>query len=310
MFMKLSCIRFVSLVMLTSALFATNIFAQRAAERVVVIGLDGFSVDGFKTAKHPNLDKMIAAGVLSLTTRSVMPSVTLPNWTSHLAGSGPEEHGVTTNNWTVEQHPLNAIETDKNGYYPSIFKVLKENVPRVKTAFYYNWAELINSMNKNYIDEVSFEWKDRYDSNYQKAFDFIVQNRKDPTLVFLYSVHTDHAGHEHHWMSPQYISAIESADTAIGIFLDKLKSENLYDNTHFLLITDHGGNPKTGHGGVSMEEMQVPWVITGPQIKRLGLTGIYNSNKNTALAIAKVFGIKSEQLPKSWAGVLLTTIFK
>lgn len=136
-----------------------------------------------------------------------------------------------------------------------------------KTAFYYNWVELPNPMNKKYFDEISFEWKDKYDSNYQKAFDFIADNKHPPTLVFLYSVHTDHAGHNHNWMSPQYIAAIEQADTAIGIFLDKIRAEKLYDDTHFLLITDHGGHPKSRHGGTSMEEMQVPWGITGRGLK-------------------------------------------
>ena len=305
--------KMIRLVHLLSVLILSSVhytFAQQRAERIVIIGLDGFSADGFKAAKHPNLDKMIAAGVLSLTTRPVMPSVTLPNWTSHLTGSGPEEHGVTDNKWTVDNHQLKALETDKDGYYPSIFKVLKDNVPGIKTAYYYNWAELPNSMNKKYFDEISFEWKDKYDSNYQKAFDFIADNKNSPTFVFLYSVHTDHAGHAHGWMSLPYITAIEQADSAVGVFLDKMKTAKLYDNTHFLLITDHGGNPKTGHGGTSMEEMQVPWAITGPHIKKLGLTQLYNSNKNTALVIARLFGVKEKDLPKCWTGFLPEGIFR
>jgi len=284
-------------------------FSQKQTKRVVIIGLDGFSVDGFKTARHPNLDKMIEQGVLSLSTRPVMPSVTLPNWTSHLTGSGPEEHGITDNNWILENHSLKALETDKDGYPPSIFKVLKENVPNVKTAFYYNWAELINPINKNYIDEISFQWEDRYDTNYQKAFDFIVKNKNDPALVFLYSVHTDHAGHNYGWMSEPYLKAIEEADSAIGVFLDKLTHESLYDGTHFILITDHGGIQK-GHGGTSMEEMQVPWAITGPRIRKLGLSDMFNSNKNTSLVIAKIFGVKKKLLPESWTGKLPKLIFK
>ncbi len=111
-------------------------------------------------------------------------------------------------------------------------------------------------------------------------------------------------------MSPQYIHAIEVADTAIGVFLNKLRAENLYNDTHFILITDHGGDPKTGHGGTSMEEMQVPWAAAGPQIKKLGLSGMYNSNKNTALVVAKIFGLKEKQLPGCWTGMLLKQIFK
>lgn len=277
------------------------------AQRVVVIGLDGFSAEGFKASAHPNIDKLFEDGVLSLATRPVMPSVTLPNWTSHLTGSGPEEHGVTNNDWTLQTHELMPVDTDADGYYPSIFKLLKEKTPNVKTAYYYNWAQLINPINKKYIDEVSFQYNDGYDSNYNRAYNFIVANQHQPEFIFLYSVHTDHAGHNYGWMSPQYISAIQSADSALGIFIDKLKTANLYSNTYFLLITDHGGIG-TGHGGVSMHEMQVPWAITGPSIRKEGLFDFYNSNKNTAMVIANVFGIKS--IPGSWTGVIPNNIFK
>lgn len=287
---------------------AAIFFSGIAAQRVVIIGLDGFGTEGFKAARHPNIDKMLAEGVLSLTTRPVMPSVTLPNWTSHLTGSGPEEHGVTNNAWTVQQHQLPAIDTDENGYYPSIFKLLKEQVRSVKTACYYNWPELINSINKKYLDEHIFQYNDRYDSNYNRAYTFIEKNKERPQLVFLYSVHTDHAGHTYGWMTPQYISAIESADSAIGVFLDRLKKADLYRDTHFMLITDHGGKDK-GHGGISMSEMQVPWGITGPTIKKMGrIDPLYNSNKNTALVLARIFGIR--KIPASWTGKIPGNIFK
>lgn len=278
------------------------------AQRVVIIGLDGFSTEGFKGSKHSNIDQLFEKGTLTLSTRPVMPSVTLPNWTSHLTGQGPEEHGVTANNWTLANHPLKAIETDQDGYSPSIFKLLKENKANAKTAYYYNWAELINPINKKYLDEVSFEKDDKYDGNYAKALIFLEKNRNDPTLVFLYSVHTDHAGHSHNWMSPQYISAIEEADSAIGSFINNLKQQKLYDDTYFLLITDHGGIAK-GHGGVTMNEMQIPWGITGKKIKNLSVTdSFFNSNKNTSLVLAKIFGLKN--IPKSWTGSAPKEIFK
>jgi len=117
------------------------------AQRIVIIGLDGFSSEGFRGSKHPNIDKLFEKGLLTLSSRPVLPSVTLPNWTSHLTGQGPEEHGITANNWTLDNHPLQALEVDQEGYSPSIFKLLKEQKPNIKTAFYYNWAELINPIN-------------------------------------------------------------------------------------------------------------------------------------------------------------------
>lgn len=278
-----------------------------SAQRVIIIGLDGFSTQGFKAAKHPNIDALFAEGLLSLDTRPVMPSVTLPNWTSHLSGAGPEEHGVTSNAWRIDKHDLNPVAADSEGYFPSVFKLLKEKKPGIKTAFYYNWADLINSMNKKYIDEVAFEDQDGYKKNYAAAVDFMEKNKADPQLVFLYSVRVDHAGHEFKWMSDQYIAAIQEADTAIGNLVANLKAKGLYEDTYFLLITDHGGLEK-GHGGTSMVEMQIPWAITGPRIKHAGLVHMYNSNRNTSIVIARIFGIK--KLPASWTGQLPDGIFK
>ncbi len=284
-------------------------YSEVFSQRVVVIGLDGLSVEGFKQSKHPHIDQLFSNGVISLTTRPVMPSITLPNWTSHFTGSGPEEHGVTTNTWTLAKHDLSAIEADEDGYYPSIFSVLKKQNSKVKTAFYYNWAELIYPINKKVIDELSFEKEDGYLENYKKAVDFLLENRKDPSLVFLYSVHTDHAGHKFKWMSPQYINAVEDADRAIGKFVDSLKTHDLYKDTYFMLITDHGGIGN-GHGGTTLSEMEIPWAVVGPKINKVPAASsfFYNSNRNTSYVIAKIFGVKS--LPKSWAGNVPDQIFR
>ena len=73
-----------------SAAAMTDGVGKAKAKRVVLISLDGICVEGFLKARTPNLDALLADGSLSLDTRVVMPSVTLPNWTSHLTGSGPE----------------------------------------------------------------------------------------------------------------------------------------------------------------------------------------------------------------------------
>lgn len=297
MFRKLSLVFSLLIVFLIGF---SSAFSQKKNKRIVIIGLDGYSVPGFEKARHPNLDTLFSKGIFSLTTRPVMPSVTMPNWTSHLTGAGPEEHGVSSNEWNLDKHTLKAIETDADGYFPSIFKVVKDQIPGVRTAFYYNWANLIKPFNQKYLDEVFFEQNDGYDSSYQKALDFIRTNQNRPQLIFLYSVHADHAGHTHKWMSPQYIQALEQADTALGRFVSGLKDAGLYEDTYFLFITDHGGHPASGHGGLSMDEMLVPWALTGPKIKQIDAASFYNSNKNTAVVIAKLFGIR--KLPECWTG--------
>lgn len=287
------------------AAISTEVNAS-AAKRIVLLSLDGICVDGYKKAKTPNLDALMAEGSLSLDTRVVMPSVTLPNWTSHLTGSGPEQHGVVNNGWEISKFTLPAIETDSEGYYPSVFKVLKEALPQAKTAFYYNWINLFYPYNKQYLDEVSYLEKDAYVPNYEKALSFLIANRKSPTLVFLYSVHTDHAGHAYKWMSPEYIQSIEEADVEIGRFIDKMKQEELYKDTHFLFLTDHGGI-NNGHGGVSTHEMIVPWGISGPGIRKGFKITEANNTVNTAAILLRLFKIRK---PSSWTGEVIESIFK
>lgn len=298
----------ISVFAISSLLLLLSCSSKSKNKRIVIIGLDGLSVEGYQKSKHPNLDSLMKDGILSLNTRCVMPSVTLPNWTSHLTSGGPEQHGVTSNSWRIDNQILSPIEKDDLGYYPSIFKIIKEQVPNVKTGYYYNWAELINSINKKYIDELSFEENDGYLKNYNKAFDFIIDNKLHPTLIFLYSVHIDHAGHSYNWMSLEYIKSIENIDREIGNLVNKLKSSGLYASTNFLLITDHGGTRTTGHGGLSIEEMEVPWGITGPNITKGKMLTEPNSNANTAKVISTLF--ECNDIPKSWIGKVPKSIFE
>ena len=129
-------------------------------------------------------------------------------------------------------------------------------------------------------------------------------NRDNPTVVFLYSVHTDHAGHKHKWMSPEYIASIEEADVNIGHLLDSMKEAGIYDDTHFMFITDHGGIGY-GHGGMSPQEMIVPWGITGPGIARGLKITEPNNTVNTASTILALFGL---QQPDCWTGEIPASI--
>src|SRR5690606_1771902 len=282
------------------SLFLSSAYSMppKKAKRVILIALDGISVAGFQKANTPNLDALLKAGTVSYQTRVVMPSVTLPNWTSHLTGSGPEQHGVVDNSWEINKFVLPPVEKDSKGYYPSVFTTLKQQIPNIKTAFYYNWINLFYPHNKDYFDDVSYLEDDAYIENYDRAFKFIVENSNNPTLVFLYSVHTDHAGHDHKWMSKEYIQSIEEADVQIGLFLDKIKQEGLFDDTHFMFLSDHGGI-EYGHGGVTVDEMIVPWGITGPGVKSSYILEAPNNTVNTASSILYLFGIEQ---PASWTG--------
>ena len=279
---------------------------KKKAKRVLVIAFDGIRVDGLAQAHTPNIDSLIKNGAASMSTRDVMPSITLPNFTSILTGAGPEVHGVDTNSWRLDNIKLAAVEKDADGYFPSVFKILKEGIPGIKTGYFWNWKPLINTMNQKYLDKTLYAEKDAYIPLYEEAFNFLKENRNVPTMTFLYTVHTDHAGHKHAWMSPEYIKSIEEGDKQIGILFERLKKEDLFNDAHIFFITDHGGIKK-GHGGVSPEEMIVPWIIQGPGIKEGFTIEEANNTVNTASTILHLFG---QEQPLCWTGEVPYTMFK
>lgn len=275
-------------------------------KRVIIFTFDGIRVDGLAQARTPNIDSLIESGSASFTTRDVMPSVTLPNYTSHLTGAGPEVHGVANNGWKVGEYNLEAVERDSDGYFPSVFKVLKDNVPGIKTAYYWNWLPLINAMNPKYMDDKLSSSDEGYASLYDRAMEYLGSHKDDKMFMFLYNVHTDHIGHTYSWMSPEYIQSIEEGDVQVGRMIDFLKKEGLFEETHLMFITDHGGIGK-GHGGVSPEEMIVPWVISGPGIKKGFTITEPNNTVNTASTLLRLFGVDQ---PLCWTGEVPESIFK
>lgn len=277
----------------------------KKAKRVIIFTFDGIRVDAFKSARTPNLDELVANGSASFATRDVMPSVTLPNYTSHLLGAGPEVHGVTDNSWHVDKYGIPAVVRDDEGYFPSVFQALKENVPGIKTAFFYNWLPLSGPYNKKYIDELVDAKDEEYAKLCDKAMDFICANRQAPMFVFLYNVHSDHVGHVHQWMSPEYIQSIEESDAEVGRVVAKLKAEGLYEDSHLMFISDHGG-VGSGHGGITEAEMIVPWVIAGPGIKRGFEITEPNNTVNTASTVLRLFGAPQ---PLCWTGEVPQSIF-
>lgn len=264
------------------------------SKRVILIGIDGMGMQGLQQANTPNLDLIIQSGALSLKTRGVMPTVSGPNWSSHLLGAGPEQHGITSNDWTVDNHSIYPTQEDEDGYFPSLFNLIHHQKTDAETALFYDWDALANFYNVKIIDKVEFS-KD-YHETLDKSGIWIIEN--NPLFSFVYIGHPDEIGHEYGWGSKEYLQALEDVDKSLGKFFDQLKGAGMFENTHILIVTDHGGN-EHGHGGLSMEEIEIPWMIAGPGVIENRLIEQPNSVVNTASTICWLLGLNQ---PESWTG--------
>ncbi|MCF8405536.1 MAG: alkaline phosphatase [Bacteroidales bacterium] len=267
---------------------------RKSSKQVILIGIDGMGVTGFEQANTPYVDKLVRNGALSLKTRGVMPTVSGPNWSSHLLGAGPEQHGITSNGWTKDNYTVDATVKDENGFFPSVFSVIREKRSEALTGFFYDWDALANFYNVETINKVVFS--KTYQETFEKATPWIIEN--NPDFSFIYIGHPDEVGHEHKWYSPEYFEALEEVDEAVGVFLNALENAGLINNFHFIIVTDHGG-VEYGHGGLSMEEIQVPWIISGPGVVKDRIIEQPNNVFNTASTILYILDIEQ---PDAWIG--------
>ena len=288
--------RMMIILTLLSAIAASCSEAEKTpnASMVILIGIDGMSIPGFQMADTPHMDELVRNGAISFRTRSVMPTVSGPNWASHLLGAGPEQHGVSFNGWAKDNIILTPAVTDEKGYFPSVFTVIKEQRPEAITGFFYDWDVLIDIFNQDNISKVKYS--DFYTETFSKAIPWIIENR--PLLTFLYIGNPDEVGHEFKWESPEFVKSLEDVDVAIGELMDKLKEAGLFRDVHFIIASDHGGIDY-GHGGVSMEEIKVPWIISGPGIIRNRMIEQPNDVFNTASTIVAMLGLEQ---PWEWIG--------
>ncbi len=274
--------------------FQQAIAQQDPTKRVILIGIDGVSSEAFQYSNTPVMNSLISQGVISLKTRGVMPTVSAPNWASILSGAGPEQHGITSNDWSLINQGFEPTVKDADGYFTSIFTLIRKQMPKAITAMFYDWDWLGTFVNKKLIS------KEQYIQGHVMvtsiALNFI--KKEKPVFTFIYYGHPDETGHSKGFNTKEYYQSINDIDTEIGKIVASLRETKMIQNTTLIITSDHGG-VGFGHGGESIIELEVPWLISGPGIKKNALLEMPNDHVNTALTIARILGLKT---PIEWIG--------
>ena len=283
------------LITISILLLVLTISAQpTATKHVILIGIDGVSADGFQYSNTPVVNSLISQGVISLKTRGVMPTVSAPNWATILSGAGPEQHGVTANSWSLVNPGFDPTVKDAEGYFPSIFTAIRKQMPQAVTAMFYDWEWLGTYVNKKYINKV--QYVQGHVMITSVALNYI--KKEKPLFTFIYYGHPDETGHSKGFNTKEYYQSINDIDSEIGKIVNEIKAAGMAQSTTIFITSDHGG-VGSGHGGESMIEIEVPWIISGPGIKKNVLLETNNDLANTAPTIAKILGIKT---PAEWIG--------
>jgi predicted AlkP superfamily pyrophosphatase or phosphodiesterase len=232
-------------------------------KHVVVIGIDGLSVDGLARAVTPHLDRLMAGGATSLSARVVLPSYSAPNWASMLAGAGPEAHGVTSNEWRVDRRDLEPVASGPRGFFPTVLDVIRARHPGACLAMIYHWEGIGHLFDK---EVVSINARFPSDGETVQAVARVIREEK-PLFLFAQLDEVDAAGHASGHGTPAYLEAVRRADSLVGLVTRATREAGIERETLLVIVSDHGGTGR-GHGGNSPEEVTVPFILHGAGVKR------------------------------------------
>jgi predicted AlkP superfamily pyrophosphatase or phosphodiesterase len=262
---------------------------------LIVVGVDGLSPDGIVHSVAPHMKGIRERGSWTFHARAVMPTSSSPNWASMIMGAGPEQHGITSNDWEPDKHDIVPTMKGPGGIFPTVFSVLREQRPGSILAVYHDWPGFGRLLERKMVDVI--ENPPGPTNTMRQAVEYL--RVKKPTLMFIHLDHVDHAGHEFGHGTDKYYEAVAAADYLIGELLAVLEKEGLRDKTMLLVTADHGGIGKH-HGGATMAEIEVPWMIEGPGVLRGHEILAPVNTYDTAATIAYLFKVKA---PSAWIGL-------
>jgi arylsulfatase A-like enzyme len=266
---------------------------EEGEPHVIVIGVDGLSIDGVVTAGGPALRELMARGAWSLEARGVMPALSSPNWMSMITAAGPEQHGITSNGYLKRMQEIVPACQDESGGFPNIFGALRAQRPASRIAIFHDWPGFAKLVEHNLPDVMEHERGPERTA--QAAMEYWKRYR--PELLFIHLDNVDHAGHHSGWSSREYYRAVEEADRQIGAILAMLREAGALDSTFVLVTSDHGGKGHN-HGKNSLAEIQIPWILAGPGVTP-GKIAASVFTYDTGATLAWIFEL---QPPSCWIG--------
>ena len=294
-------LRIVSTVTLLACL--TSCGSKPLAKHVILIGFDGMSSADFVVDEMPATKALMDQGCWTFKKRSVLPSASAINWASMFMGVGTELHGYTT--WGSKTPELQSRVVNAHGISPTIFSILKEQRPDSETGCIYHWKTikcLIDSLAVDYTEQ-GMDKDSCKDSLCILAENYIKE--KKPTLFAICWDHPDHEGHSCGWGSAEYHEAMKELDRQAARVIQATKDAGIYDDTIFIVTSDHGGKDRK-HGKISLNEMETPFIIAGKNIRKGGEIQESMMQFDVAATIAEIFKLER---PQVWIGRPVMSVF-
>ncbi len=253
-------------------------------KKSLVIGIDGlgYGTAGFSVAVTPNMDSLIngtfgsgayqgayadnayCGGVIGTPTQQATSSG--PSWSSILTGTWVDKHNVPNNSFTSPDYINNQM----------YLLTLKQAYPSLVTASFINWtpidASIISTADTDGDPTTNMNLRSTPggDNAVTTAAATAIADHSglDPDAIFIHFDEIDGVGHGSGSSSPNYTAKIESTDLLVGQLLDAVEGRPNFSDEEWqiIVVADHGHKPSGGHGGQTVEERTVPFIVASKDV--------------------------------------------
>ncbi len=240
-------------------------------KKMIILSLDAMiSEDLAYLETTPHLGPIIQRGTKVLASETVYPSLTYTAHASMISGTYPDKHGIINNeqfnplvkfgDWYEKrdmiQVPILPELCEQHGYTVAInswptmvgadvtYNLQRAGIHQVKED---KKQAMRDNSTPGLMDELwaycSDAWKmDKYydsDKFSGLASKYLIENY-EPDVIFMHMTLIDHYRHVYGVYSDKIKQAIDYIDEMIGYVTEALKAKGLYDETTFVICSDHG----------------------------------------------------------------------
>lgn len=257
--------------------------ADNVVDHVVAISVDGLNpraLSRLGRARTPAFHRVLGNGASTRNARTLYESTsTLPNHTGMLTGrrvtASRGGHGVSVN------HDPGGTVHDKAGeYVASVFDVVHDHggatalyAGKSKFAlFNRSWSSRWGLADQTGVDN-GRDKIDRYvmTENTSALVDRLRRQLRNspPEFSLLHLRLPDAAGHEHGFMSTEYLRAVRRTDTLLGRVLHTIRDKrSLRRHTAVILTADHGGRGGSHRKLARLANYRIPFAVWGASTTR------------------------------------------
>ncbi len=247
---------------------AQRVSADNPVDSVVAISVDGLNTDALGKlgrTRTPHLHDLMDSGASTLNARTEHElTITLPNHTGMVTGRRIEAatggHGVT---WNDDRRRPATVQAAAGKRVESVFTQVSAAggstalfASKTKFSLWKRSWPLAIETTRIQLDNARLARSVRRDlRDHERAFRFVHLSLPDG------------AGHEHGFMSPRYLRAVQQVDTLVGSIVDAVRNDPaLVGRTAIILTSDHGGLGADHSDARRLANYRVAFMVAGPGI--------------------------------------------